>query len=81
MSPDVVVDMIKVKDVQRKLLVEKNYMTSHARKSFSYVAPRLWNNLPSEIRFSKSLYTFKRQTKYLLFNKFNNYMKSVFKYC
>lgn len=80
MSPVCIADMIDVNDVDRCLLAYKNYQSSYARKSFSYIAPKLWNNLPNQIRSSPSLNNFKSQTKYLLFNNFSNYMKSVFKY-
>ena len=80
MAPDCVVDMIAIKDVDRRLLHLKDYQTVHARKSFSYIAPRLWNNLTDEIRLSPNILNFKKQTKHLLFNNFNKYMKLVFKY-
>ena len=47
---------------------------------FSYAAPRHWNALPYEIRSSTSLNSFKKQTKHLLFNNFNDYKKKVFVY-
>ena len=80
MAPECIVNLINVKDNARCLLVLTNYRSSLARKSFSYIAPKLWNNLPDYIRFSPSLNNFKSQTKYLLFNNFDSYMKSVFKY-
>ena len=79
-APDCIMDLINIKNVDRKLLVYKHYMSSHARKSFSYIAPKLWNNLPENIRFSSTLVTFKKHTKYMLFNNFKNYMTLVFKY-
>ena len=80
MSPECIIDLVDVKDNARCLLVLKHYQSVHARKSFSYIAPKLWNNLPGHIRLSPTLGNFKSQTKYLLFNNFNDYMKSVFKY-
>ena len=80
MAPECLVDLIEFHDVDRLLLAYKHYLSSQARRSFSYIAPKLWNNLPDEIRFSPTLATFKSKIKYLLFNKFDNFMKSVFKY-
>ena len=80
MAPECLVELIEFHDVDRLLLAYKHYLSSQARRSFSYIAPKLWNNLPDEIRFSPTLATFKSKIKYLLFNKFDNFMKSVFKY-
>ena len=80
MAPECIVNLIDVKDNARLLLVLKFFQSSHARKTFSYNAPRLWNNLPEYIRLSPTISKFKSQTKYLLFNNFNDYMKSVYKY-
>lgn len=80
MAPECIEDMIVMKDNVKCLLMYKNYQTLQGRKSFSYIAPKLWNNLPEEMRFSNTLLKFKKEIKYLLFNHFNNYMNSVFKY-
>ena len=80
MAPECLVDLIDVKDNVRCLLILKHYQSLQARKSFSYIAPKLWNNLPCHIRLSPTLVNFKSQAKYLLFNNFNTYIESVFKY-
>lgn len=80
MAPECITDLISVKCNVRFLLVLKDYRSSQARKSFSYIAPKLWNNLPFHIRDSTTLTNFKTKVKYLLFNNFNDYMASVFKY-
>ena len=79
-APESIIELIHIKDATRLTLVYKNYLSSHARKSFSYIAPKLWNNLPDNIRFSPTLVKFKSQLKYLLFNNFCSYKKAVFKY-
>ena len=80
MAPDSIVNLIDVKCSARSLLALKHYQSSHARKSFSYIAPKLWNNLPFHIRNSPTLINFKSKVKSLLFTNFDDYMKSVFKY-
>ena len=80
MAPESVIDLIQIRDVVRCILVFKNFQSSYARKSFSYIAPKLWNNLPDNIRLSPTLVKFKNQLKYLLFNDFSNYKNAVFKY-
>ena len=80
MAPQCIVDLIDVRDNVRSLLVLKHYQSLQARKSFSYIAPKLWNNLPLNIRHIPTLVGFKSQIKYMLFNNFDYYIKSVFKY-
>ena len=80
MAPACLCDLIDIRDRDRCLFSYTNYQSEQARKSFSYMAPKLWNNLPDPIRFSSSLPVFKRAIKYLLFNNFNDFMTSVFKY-
>ena len=79
-APESVIELIQIKDVVRCILVFKNFQSSYARKSFSYIAPKLWNNLPDNLRLSPTLVKFKNQLKYLLFNDFSNYKNAVFKY-
>ena len=80
MAPECLVQLIDVKDNSRCLLVLKHYQSTYARRSFRYIAPKLWNNLPENIRLSPTLSKFKSQTKHLLFNDFKKYKNSVFKY-
>ena len=80
MAPTCLTELIELRNVDTRIFVYKHYQSAQARKSFSYMAPKLWNNLPTPLRLISSLPTFKRQIKYLLFNNFNDYMKSVFKY-
>ena len=80
MAPESISDLIDIKDVTTCTLAYKHFQSSYARKSFSYIAPKLWNNLPYNLRLCPTLTKFKSQLKYLLFNNFNDYKKSVFKY-
>ena len=80
MAPECIIDLIDIRDATTCTLNYKHFQSPHARKSFSYIAPKLWNNLPLDLRLCLSLDKFKSQLKYLLFNNFNNYKKSVFKY-
>ena len=41
-------------------------------RSFSCAAPKLWNNLPSDVKSIASKETFKKATKTILFNKYFN---------
>ena len=80
MAPECIIDLIDIRDVTTCTLAYKHFQSSYARKSFSYIAPKLWNNLPYNLRLCPTLTKFKSQLKYLLFNNFNDYKKLVFKY-
>jgi hypothetical protein len=80
LCPSTVTDLITLRNVEANLLVEPNFQSSYGRRSFSYCAPKYWNCLPLNIRTSDNLTSFKRMTKYLLFNNFNTYVRDVYKY-
>ena len=54
--------------------------SSFGRQSFSYAAPRFWNALPTDIKFSVSLDSFKSKTKHYLFNNFSALKSRAFMY-
>ena len=59
------------------------YLLAYSKKtlgnrSFSCVAPKLWNNLPFEIRCSNSIVSFKSQLKTFLFKKAFQWYSSIF---
>ena len=45
--------------------------------AFSVCAPKLWNNIPHELRFETSNVTFKRKLKHFLFNYSQSYFQSL----
>ena len=49
---------------QNQLLLEiPNYKTTVARRSFSFQAPKIWNDIPIEIKSKNSLASFKKSLK------------------
>ena len=66
------------------LKVAKSRLVHYGDKSFSVCAPSLWNDLPSSLRSSTSLDSFKNGLKTELFKRFINnsslYMKKWFMY-
>ena len=42
---------------------------SHGFRSFSYVAPHLWNHLPNNIRTAPTYMSFRKNLKTYLFNQ------------
>ena len=44
-------------------------MKNAGDRAFSYIAPRLWNGLPEDIKLSKTLENFKSKLKTYLFKK------------
>ena len=80
MAPASLKELIHTKNASASLLVYSKLQSRYGRRSFTYIAPKLWNNLPEKIRHADKLDSFKSQLKHLLFNNFDNYMKTVFKY-
>jgi hypothetical protein len=55
----------------RKLnLVVPKTKLNYGKRSFSYAAPILWNNLPLEIKLSPTFFSFKRKLKTHLFSEY-----------
>ena len=75
-APQYVIDMLKHRapTVTRStsvmgpsLVVPLTKMVNYGDRSFSAIAPRLWNDLPLDIRETKSTATFKTKLKTHLF--------------
>ena len=62
------------------MLETKPAVTEYGRRTFDYVAPRLWNALPPEIRSEEDTDSFKKSVKTLLFNGTEELKKIAFKY-
>ena len=56
-------------DKDSLLLIPKTKMVNYGDRSFSKAAPQLWNNLPSYIRNSPSVESFKKKLKTFMFDK------------
>lgn len=80
MAPQNLIMLIKIKDLEKCLLEDVNFNSVYGRRSFMYIAPRLWNHLPTHIRCSKSINYFKGKIKHMLFINYKGYMSQVFKY-
>ena len=66
---------------QDELLLEtKPAATKYGRRTFDYVAPRLWNALPHQIRCEEDTATFKVSLKTLLFDGTEELKSRAFKY-
>jgi len=53
----------------RLLIIPRLSKVSKSGRSFSYLAPRLWNDLPTDVRESVTVDNFKSRLKTFLFNK------------
>ena len=76
-SPDYLNNLLKTTDVETNKLETTYYDSRYGRRAFSYVAPRYWNSLPSEIRTITSIDIFKQRIKHILFNETGNTMRAV----
>ena len=52
-----------LRSANRNLLLIPPHTTNFSRRAFSFTAPTLWNQLPTCIRESNTLHTFKRRLK------------------
>ena len=53
-----------------KLYVPNVKIQSIVNRSFSEMGPRLWNDIPNELKQCTDVKTFKKQLKTFLFDKF-----------
>ena len=51
--------------------------TKFGQKSLRFVRPKLWNNLPYLIKITKGIYSFQKNIKKLLLQKFKNSHSSI----
>ena len=79
-APESLCNLITIRSAEHFLLNNVYLDTSYGRRTFTYCAPRYWNALPYEIRSEIRLEPFKRLTKHLLFNHFNDFKRKVFMY-
>ena len=79
-APNSLSELITIRNAENFLLNNVYLDSSYGRRSFTYNAPRYWNALPFDIRSEVRLDHFKRLTKHLLFNHFNDYKQRAFMY-
>ena len=53
-----------------KLDIPRVKRESFANRSFSVMGPRLWNDIPNDVKQCVNVETFKKKLKTFLFNKF-----------
>ena len=80
LAPENLTNLISFRCADTLILNNIFLDTSYGRQSFSYAAPRYWNSLPGNIRFSTTIENFKRLTKTYLFNNFSILKSNAFKY-
>ena len=54
----------------RMLKIQRFIHKTHGFLTFSYFGPRIWNNLPQDIKHSDTLSSFKSQLKTFLFSEY-----------
>ena len=76
-APPYLTELIIMKHPIPKLLTIPRTSTIHGDKAFSAFGPKLWNALPSTIRLSTSLDSFKKSLKTYFFKNFDSHIKEV----
>ena len=62
-APESLQSLIVLSNVRTYKLVEKTFFSVYGQRSFSCAGPKLWNNLPYNIRFESDTTKFKKQLK------------------
>ena len=70
-------DLLLVKNSSKRLLHICFMDTVSGRRAFSYASPRLWNQLPEDVRLQNDTDKFKNMIKTVLFRNTNNIMQAV----
>ena len=69
LKPSKSVRLLRSNNMYMKLDIPKVKRESFANRSFSAMGPRLWNDIPSEVKQCVDVETFKKKLKILPFNK------------
>ena len=64
------VRLLRSNNMYMKLDIPKVKRESFANRSFSVMGPRLWNDIPNEIKQCVDVETFQKKLKTFLFNKY-----------
>ena len=64
------VRLLRSNNMYMKLDIPKIKRESFANRSFSVMGPRLWNDIPNEVKQCVDVETFKKKLKTFVFNKF-----------
>ena len=80
MAPVELHNLVTVRNVEMCTLQYVFMDSVYGRRTFQYIAPRLWNHLPLAMRRINNIETFKSKVKHLLFNNFDEFMQSVNSY-
>jgi len=67
-APEYLCNMLIRISTHNVLLIEPRVKSHFGERSFHKCAPKLWNNLPSDLRNTTNVTTFKRKLKHYLFN-------------
>ena len=65
---------------RRHILVTPHFGTKYGFRSFQYIAPRMWNELPTHIRLLDTVEKFKKGLKTYIFTNFDIFKSRVLKY-
>ena len=75
--PEGIKNLLSIQNETNRLLEVKYFGTQYARKSFTYCAPRYWNKLNFEIKFTENTGAFKSLVKNALLENENNILSAT----
>ena len=62
------------------ILNQLQFNSKYGRRSFSYIGPRLWNEIPSNMKQITDIEVFKKHLKTFMYTNFEDFKAKVFKY-
>ena len=80
-APTELIDkIVRYKDLDTLTLSCVQFKSKAGRRCFSYIAPRLWNEIPLQVKTITDIEKFKKQLKGYIYNDFPGLKSRLFKY-
>ena len=79
-SPSYLSSLLEVTNSETRKIKETHCNTKYGRRAFRHTAPRLWNELPLEVRTENSINVFKNKLKTYVFAHTEDIMKGIYMY-
>ena len=79
-ATELIEKIVNFRNRDKLILSQVQFTSKSGRRSFSYIAPRLWNEVPYDIKAITGIDKFKTNLKTLLYSNFEEFKARVFKY-
>ena len=79
-ATEIIEKIVHFKYSDKLILSQQQFTSKYGRRSFTYIAPKLWNEVPYEIFKITDIEVFKKCLKTFLYSSFDSFKANVFKY-